>query len=97
MLKSEMIKLFGSTQEDAAKGLGITRCNISKWPEVLTWSQEQKVREALIRLNSKLPDNLDRRKQEIKSVPEKPDDSFEKVTNEIIAVFQYCITSYIVS
>jgi transcriptional regulator with XRE-family HTH domain len=48
--KTEAIALFGTTQQDLAIGVGVTRGRISQWPEILTRKQADSVRGAAMRL-----------------------------------------------
>jgi len=50
MTKQEAISLFGKTQEDLARALGVTRSRIAQWPSELTQAQEDRVRGAALRL-----------------------------------------------
>ena len=50
MTRKEAIALFGTTQADLARALGLTRGRIAQWQEELTQAQEDRVMGAAIRL-----------------------------------------------
>lgn len=57
-MKSEAIKLFGTTAADLARAVGLTRSRISQWPPLLTQKQTDLVLGAAMRLGklSAVPD-----------------------------------------
>lgn len=50
MTRTEAIRIFGSTQSDLARAVGLTRGRIAQWPEVLTQAQTDRVIGAAVRL-----------------------------------------------
>ena len=54
MTKQEAIAIFGRTQADLARAVGVTRGRIAQWGDTLTRAQEDRVIGAAVRLR-KLP------------------------------------------
>ena len=50
MTKTTAICIFGRTQSDLARAIGVTRARIAQWPEELTRAQEDRVIGAAVRL-----------------------------------------------
>jgi hypothetical protein len=55
MDKSTAVAIFGRTQADLARALGVTRQCVWNWGEVLTQEQADRVRGAAVRLGKPLP------------------------------------------
>jgi hypothetical protein len=58
MLKSDAIKIFGTTAVDLADAVGLTKGRISQWDDVLTQKQADLVRGAAMRLGKEIPEHL---------------------------------------
>jgi transcriptional regulator with XRE-family HTH domain len=50
MRKSEAISIFGRTQSDLARALGITKSAVSQWPDELDQEKTDRVLGAALRL-----------------------------------------------
>lgn len=55
MLKIQAIKLFGETNSDAARAIGVTYQAIAKWPDVLPSRISDRVLGACVRLGKEIP------------------------------------------
>ena len=55
MRKSEAISIFGRTQSDLARALGITKSAVSQWPDELDQEKTDRVLGAALRLGVDMP------------------------------------------
>jgi hypothetical protein len=58
MLKSEAIKIFGTTAVDLGNAVGLTKARISQWGDVLTQKQTDLVIGAAVRLGRHIPESF---------------------------------------
>ena len=50
MTKAEAVRIFGDSNADMARALGVTRSAIQQWPDELTQEQSDRVVGAAVRL-----------------------------------------------
>lgn len=55
MRKSEAVSIFGRTQSDLARALGITKSAVSQWPDELDQEKTDRVLGAALRLGVDMP------------------------------------------
>lgn len=58
MLKSDAIKIFGTTAVDLGNAVGLTKGRISQWDDELTQKQTDLVIGAAVRLGKPIPESF---------------------------------------